>query len=719
MQTPAQPKKKLLTLAIGALFVCAGQPAQAQSGITDLGDAFGGTWSRALGVSGDGSVVVGWADDVNGDQHAFRWTQAGGMINLGNLGGGQSWANGISADGLVAVGSSYLANHDERAFRWTQGGGMIDLGTLDGSESWANAVSANGSVVVGGAMLSGNASYQAFRWVLGATADGSTSFDTTGSSGGAMVSLGTLGGTFSTANGVSADGSVVVGWADAASGNTYAFRWVLGAAADGTTSFDTTGNSGGAMIDLGTLNGDASAQSTARGISGDGSVVVGEANDANGDTHAFRWVLGATANGATSFDTAGNGMGAMFDLGTLGTGTYSWANAASADGSVVVGGSYLVGQNGTYRAFRWTQATGMQSVENWLRAAGVTVPVDITRDAYGTNSDGSVVVGRLQSDYAFIARVSSAGSGLVTLADIQTSLGAADSAGRMALTTANTVLNGAHSRPLARRVGVGQKTFWLAGDWGRDDHQTRNGDLGLAEVGLGKNYGSFQINVSLGQTWAKQTLALNGDAKVDGTYLLAEALVPVAGNLWAVLGGYGHWGDADLKRGYLNAGAQDYSSAKPGVDTWGLRARLELDKSYRVVGADLSPYADLSYSEARLDAYTESGGGFPARFDASTDKATELRLGVNADKPLANGMNLFGTLEAAHRFEQSGARTSGEMIGLFAFSLDGQHNKQDWLRVGAGVEGKLAEGIASVSLNLTTQGEAPNAWLAASWRKAF
>jgi len=35
------------------------------------------------------------------------------------------------------------------------------------------------------------------------------------------------------------------------------------------------------------------------------------------------------------------------------------------------------------------------------------------------------------------------------------------------------------------------------------------------------------------------------------------------------------------------------------------------------------------------------------------------------------------------------------------------------------VEGKLAEGRASLALNLTTKGETPNAWLAANWQKTF
>jgi probable HAF family extracellular repeat protein len=85
---------------------------------------------------------------------------------------------------------------------------MQDLGTLGGNSSTAYSVSADGSVVVGRAE-SATGQARAFRWTAA----------------GGMQDLGTLGGRDSTANGVSADGSVVVGWAGNAIGLSSAFRW--------------------------------------------------------------------------------------------------------------------------------------------------------------------------------------------------------------------------------------------------------------------------------------------------------------------------------------------------------------------------------------------------------------------------------------------------------------------------------------------------------------
>jgi probable HAF family extracellular repeat protein len=213
---------------------------------------------------------------------------------------------------------------------------MQDLGRLGGDESdqadqsEAGGVSADGSVVVGWAANAAG-QWRAFRWTAS----------------GGMQDLGTLGGNESWADGVSADGSVVVGSAQNAAGWPRAFRWT---AARG-------------MQDLGTLPG--GYWSGARGVSADGSVVVGVAENAAEKRRAFRW-------------TAARG---MQDLGTLG-GSESEALGVSADGSVVVGSAQNAA--GKWRAFRWTAAGGMQD----LGTLGGS-----ESEARGVSADGSVVVG--------------------------------------------------------------------------------------------------------------------------------------------------------------------------------------------------------------------------------------------------------------------------------------------------------------------------------------
>jgi probable HAF family extracellular repeat protein len=170
------------------------------------------------------------------------------------------------------------------------------------------------------------------------------------------VWLGTLSdGGESEAWGVSADGSVVVGWAYNAAGQRRAFRWTA-----------TRG-----MQDLGTLPG--GRESEALGVSADGSVVVGSARNAAGNARAFRW----TAEGG------------MQDLGTLG-GDYSWATGVSADGSVVVGRTRnAAGQD---RAFRWTAAGGMEDLN--LTYAHLLIDGSELLSADAISPDGRHIVGQ-------------------------------------------------------------------------------------------------------------------------------------------------------------------------------------------------------------------------------------------------------------------------------------------------------------------------------------
>jgi probable HAF family extracellular repeat protein len=187
----------------------------------------------------------------------FAWSAHGAtFFGLGSLpeGGGDSFAHGVSADGSVVVGNS------GSGFRWTKTDGMISIGDLGPSKA-----SADGSVVVGGGFSGGN---EAFRW----TADGGA------------IGLGYLSGrNLSTAYGVSADGSLVVGESWSNTSPTEAFRWTNG-----------TG-----MAPLGYIPGGYN-YSAAYAVSADGTVIVGEGLSASG-FEAFRW-------------TSDDGMVALGDL---------------------------------------------------------------------------------------------------------------------------------------------------------------------------------------------------------------------------------------------------------------------------------------------------------------------------------------------------------------------------------------------------------------------
>lgn len=215
--------------------------------IGGLGGQSGPFLSATWGCSADGSVMVGlgWID--GGTAHAFRWTAAGGMIDLGAVGGSSSRANGVSADGNVVVGwdedsttgqrraaifaggsiqligtngeafdassdgSVVVGYENGRAFRWTQATGLVDLGQLPNSDpifdlAIGEACSADGNTIVGS---NGNGflgtPYRAFVWRPGL---GLTDLRTLLVSMGAPQAAGWV---LSGATGISADGRTICG----------------------------------------------------------------------------------------------------------------------------------------------------------------------------------------------------------------------------------------------------------------------------------------------------------------------------------------------------------------------------------------------------------------------------------------------------------------------------------------------------------------------------
>ena len=71
-------------------------------------------------------------------------------------------ANDVNARGQV-VGSASVAGNASHAFSWTQAGGMVDLGTIGGTYSDADAVNARGDVV-GSSYTTGDAEFHATLW---------------------------------------------------------------------------------------------------------------------------------------------------------------------------------------------------------------------------------------------------------------------------------------------------------------------------------------------------------------------------------------------------------------------------------------------------------------------------------------------------------------------------------------------------------------------------
>lgn len=271
----------------------------AAGGLQDLGTP--GSDASAEGVSGDGAVVVGWYTTGTGTFHAFRWTAASGVQDLQLPGSTDSVALALSEDGSAILGRHWDAQlPGDSVFHWTAAAGaQLLCFSTSGFMCEANDLSANGVVAVG--WLGGGFGSSAWCWTAATglqtllnnasaeaiSADGvhvagsylaaplqppARPFLWSAATG--LVDLGDLGGLSGEALGVAADGAVVVGTSQLASGVERAFRWTPG----------------GGMRDVGTLGGPSSR---AVDVSSTGNVIVGSSDDTNGNTRAFRVELSA------------------------------------------------------------------------------------------------------------------------------------------------------------------------------------------------------------------------------------------------------------------------------------------------------------------------------------------------------------------------------------------------------------------------------------------
>ena len=261
-----------------------------KNGIINLG-TLGGNQSVANGISDRGQVVGAALNAISDpfatiplcptcgtfaqyfnfvpaatQMHAFRWTEAGGMQDLGALGGPDSSASFVNQRGQIAgeFFTSFTPNPSTGVptvdpFFW-ENGKMVDIGTLGGTfgaPNWMN----NRGQVVGYSNVAGDQNSHPFRWDKEA----------------GLKDLGLLpGGMFGGANAINDEGEIVGG--SDATGFFHAVLWKHGA-----------------IIDLGTVAGDTC--SAANWINSQGQIVGFASADCFNEDHA-----GLSENGGPLVD---------------------------------------------------------------------------------------------------------------------------------------------------------------------------------------------------------------------------------------------------------------------------------------------------------------------------------------------------------------------------------------------------------------------------------
>jgi uncharacterized membrane protein len=307
------------------------------------------------GLSADGSVMAG----TNGTQY-FTWTAAGGVVNIGGVSsssglvGGQAKmsSNGTRVCGVFlnpGSGLHEMSLYSTTSGTWTPLGGIGAACSAEISSGWG--ISGDGSSVVG------------LGW-LGCTGAHASQWN---QSTGLVTDLGsTVANRSSRANGTNLDGSIVVGWQDAASGFRQGAVWVNG------------------VQTIVTLAGSGSVLGEAQECSSDGSWVVGSGVSSNG-FQAWRWSAG----------TLGQSLGTLAGV----TNPRGAATSISADGKIIVGFVRPFASPAAFgEGFLWREDLGMVNLTTWAKDMGLAVPAGtVFALPLSVSDDGNVICGQART----------------------------------------------------------------------------------------------------------------------------------------------------------------------------------------------------------------------------------------------------------------------------------------------------------------------------------
>jgi len=327
-----------------------GEGASGQTYVITPPSGFTNASPRSL--SGDGNVVYGM---INEPLRSFRYTVAGGLVNLGGSGNAVLLEPGFcNYDGsITGVNLGDPSGSFAMGSRWVNPGTLTQLGYyfVGGDTQVTTGICGDGTSMFGQASMP-TGGVRAYRWTAS----------------GGFTTLGALAGGFnSNSLGTSSDGLSIVGFGDSTGGGYKGFRW-----------HPTTG-----MVQLNYLPGGEN-WTFARAVSDNGQTVVGSSGTTTvyASNRAVRW----RALTPTTFSIEA--------LGMLPGHTYSQADVVMRDGDIALGASGTANPNFLKRAVAWSSDLGMLDLTAWLPSVGVSLGgLTVLTNVAGISDDGRTIAG--------------------------------------------------------------------------------------------------------------------------------------------------------------------------------------------------------------------------------------------------------------------------------------------------------------------------------------
>lgn len=586
-----------------------------------------GFYSEALHISADGKIIVmNLASDTQRD-NLFRWTEKSGLVSLGTLksdNSGSISTNGISKNGSVIIGYSETDDGQGNAFRWTEKTGIQSL--TPNAHSYAQAVSDDGSVITGQIFTNdGSHLGNAFIW----TEDKG------------MRSLGTLksdNSGRSDPNGISADGSTIVGDSSTDSNAMNAFRWT-----------ETTG-----MISLGTLRADKSGQSSADFVSKDGSVVVGSSDSEFAhEQQTFRWTekTGMVSLGSLKADNSG----------------FSEALDMNGSGSVIVGEAY--NDHNELSAYRWSESTGMVGLG--------TLASDNrgSSTAYAVSEDGLIIVGAAQTDeddiHATLWKIkgSETEPNIVTVDATHSSYAMSRTANRgfKVLDFYQSSLN--HLSNSRCQLGDSSYCVGLFSQYDSlsDNHRVATGLYSALRLPAENWTVGAAVNFAHNTTLADNYDTRNNSRPAVGLFTRYQQNLNNNGLY------------ADLSASYLNQDVRitrdtlkNTEAGEGNATIKGYQARLSIGYGLPLTSQTrLMPEVALSYKKINRSSYTETKNAeFAAEYGRMGNKRTDLQLGMNIKHNLNEVFQVDGKIGTDIKLNSDRDAFTGYIPYVGAYTYD-------------------------------------------------
>ena len=613
-------------------------------------------------VSADGRVVVGLGLDGM-TVLPFTWIDGVTEELEGPIMGNAAYPFATNYDGSVIVGIGINGDSHQAAVRWVNGVGTFLSDDL-GGESFALDVSYDGDVVVGVRGAGGGAPTTAYYW--------------TTASGEMHDIPGFTPGDESIAYAVSGNGRFVAG--GLTSGNQQAFIWDM----DGALTFLGTYQDSGYPTIIVALTYDGSAGAAATQIGG---------------LTALRWT---STGGFEALPQLPDAVGSI-------------ARDISDSGNVIVGENYFVdGMISSSVAYRWVNGVGTESIAQILTDHDVDITGWVFKYASGISADGSVVVGLgTYDDETRIYLMTD--NALTTPEALATSLAPVGAPGGQAggmIGQFVTDLFGTgtgvfwSSLPKFGYNGSGNRPLYAANDTGTMSDAspapmpgTRYALYATGSAGFGKLDGfsdtglrgttgvllsaGGDVAYGAGIVGAQADLDTQYDGSVRNKALGGSALVsyePASGLRLYGVAALARF-DVDTKRNYLNGVTIDQSRGSTDGTGYALAVRGGYEFPLKA-DVSLMPYAELEWNKAKIDGYTETGGGIPATVGEQNSRKLISRLGAELSSKLSDDTK--ARFRAAWGHELSGDDGAVNVTALtIGYSIPGMSSKDDWAEAGA------------------------------------